>query len=139
MRDSGASEWGLNAIAVFYIVGIVAAVIALFGNRAAVGEQLASVHGLPVSAGLAAFPLTIAMGILVAVGINSRRPWGYWVTTAYMAFLLVLPPLTIGKDHISLFANVFWPAFVVIFLFIKRRRFGVGFGKASPVESTQAQ
>lgn len=126
MRETRSTAWGLKAISVFYIVGVVAVVISLFTNRATVGKQLALVHGLPSLPAVLAFALTILMGVLVVAGINSMRAWGYWLTTAYMAYLLLFPPLAMGGDRVSLFANVFWPATVLIYLFIKRRSFGVG-------------
>lgn len=128
-RDS--AGWGLKAISVFYLVGIVAVTITLLANRATVGEQLAAVHGLPALAGAPAMLLTIVMGVLVVVGINSMRAWGYWLTMAYMAFLLVFPPLALGKDGISLFANVLWPLFMVVYLYVKRSAFGVGRSRVS--------
>ena len=124
------APFGLKVISVFYLVGIGAVSIALFTNRQAVGQQLASVHGLPALAGVPAILLTILMCVLVVVGVNSMRPWGYWLTMAYMGFLLVFPPLTLGMAHIALFANVMWPLFMVVYLFVKRRSFGIG----KPVE-----
>ena len=126
MDEYRATPFGLKAISVFYIVGIVAASIALFANRQAVGQQLASVHGLPALTGAPAILLTIFMGVVVVAGLNSMQPWGYWSTMAYMGFLLVFPPLALGAGHISPFANVVWPLFMGVYLFIKRRNFGVG-------------
>lgn len=126
MENKSKAPWGLKAIIVFYAVGVVAVTITLFTNRVATGSQLALVHGLPGLAGVPAILLTISMGLLVVVGLSSMRPWGYWSTLAYTGFLLVVPPLTIGGDRVSLFANVVWPVFVLIYLFIKRRLFGVG-------------
>jgi hypothetical protein len=120
------APWGLKAIIVFYIAGVVAATITLFTNRAATGQQLAAVHGLPSLAGAPAILLTIAIGIAVVLGLNSMRPWGWWLTMAYMSFLLVVPPLTLGSSRVSLFANILWPLLMVIYLFVKRRSFGVG-------------
>jgi hypothetical protein len=126
MQDKPNAPWGLKAIIVFYIVGVVAVTITLFTNRAATGQQLAAVHGLPALAGAPAILLTIAMGIAVVLGLNSMRPWGWWLTIAYMAFLLILPPLTLGSSRVSIFANILWPLLMVIYLVVKRRLFGVG-------------
>jgi len=126
MQGKQKAPWGLKAIIVFYAVGLVAVTITLFTNRVATGSQLALVHGLPALAGVPAILLTISMGMLVVLGLNSMRPWGYWFILAYMGFLLVVPPLTMGGGRVSLFANVAWPVFVVIYLFVKRRLFGVG-------------
>jgi hypothetical protein len=126
MQDKPNAPWGLKAIIVFYIVGVVAVTITLFTNRAATGQQLAAVHGLPALAATPAILLTIAMGIAVVLGLNSMRPWGWWLTMAYMAFLLILPPLTLGSSRVSVFANILWPLLMVIYMIVKRRLFGVG-------------
>ncbi len=126
MSERDSADWGLKAISVFNAVGTVAVTIALFTNRVAVGDQLAAVHGFPALAGAPAILLTIVAGILVVVGIYSMRAWGWWLTMAYMAFLIVFPPLALGKDRISLFANVLWPLFMVAYLYLKRGAFGVG-------------
>lgn len=126
MSARGSASWGLKAISVFYLVGIFAVTIALFTNRAAVGRQLAAVHGLPALAGVPVILLTIAMGALVVAGINSMRPWGYWTILAYMWFLLLIPPFTLGADRISVFANIAWPLLMTIVLFAERRSFGIG-------------
>ena len=111
MNTTGSSSWVLKAISVFYLIGIFAVTISLFTNSAPVGKQLAAVHGIPALAGVPAILLTIVMGVLVVLGINSMRAWGWWLTMAYMAFLLVFPLLALGKDSISPFANVVWPLF----------------------------
>lgn len=126
MRNGSGAPWGLRAIIVFYVVGVCATAIALFTNRVATGEQLALVHGLPASTGAPAILLTMAAGALVVVGLNSMRPWGYWFTVSYMGFLLLVPPLALGGDRVSLFANVAWPIFVIAYLSTKRRLFGLG-------------
>jgi hypothetical protein len=126
MQDKPNAPWGLKAIIAFYIVGVVAVTITLFTNRAATGQQLAAVHGLPALAGAPAILLTIAMGIAVVLGLNSMRPWGWSLTMAYMAFLLIVPPLTLGSSRVSIFANILWPLLMVIYLIVKRRLFGVG-------------
>lgn len=126
MQDKPNAPWGLKAIIAFYIVGVVAVTITLFTNRAATGQQLAAVHGLPALAGAPAILLTIAMGIAVVLGLNSMRPWGWWLTMAYMAFLLIVPPVTLGSSRVSIFANILWPLLMVIYLIVKRRLFGVG-------------
>jgi hypothetical protein len=120
------APWGLKAIVAFYALGVVAVATALFTNRAATGEQLALVHGLPILAGVPAILLTIVMGVLVIAGLRFMRPWGYWLTITYMGFLLVVPPLTVGVGRLSTFTNVAWPLFVVVYLLVKRHAFGVG-------------
>ena len=135
MQDKPNAPWGLKAIIGFYIVGVVAVTITLFTNRAATGQQLAAVHGLPALAGAPAILLTIAMGIAVVLGLNSMRPWGWWLTMAYMAFLLIVPPVTLGSSRVSIFANILWPLLMVIYLIVKRRLFGVG-GSAERVSSS---
>jgi phosphatidylserine synthase len=129
--------WGLRAIAGFYVFGVVVVAVTLLTNRAATGEQLAAVHGLPVSAGTPAILLTLALGVLVALGLDSMRTWGYWLTLAYMGFLMVVPALTLGSQHVSVFANFVWPMLVILYLLRKRSWFGVGASRAStaPVQS----
>lgn len=118
------SGW-LDAIAAFYAFGVVAVAIAMFTNRSVVGEQLAMVHGLPGLAGVPIFLLTILMGVLVVAGLHSLKPWGYWLIMVYMGYLLVVPASIFGKGT-PLFANFFWPGFMLIYMFIKRSDFGVG-------------
>ncbi len=131
MQSQMKRPWGLRAIAGFYVFGVVAIAAALLTNRAAIGEQLATVHGLPLSAGTPAILLTLAMGVLVALGLDSMRRWGYWLTLAYMGFLLVVPALTVGSRHISVFANFVWPVLVILYLFRKRSWFDIGASRAS--------
>jgi hypothetical protein len=136
MQSKSKAPWVLRVIIVFYAVGVVAVTITLFTNRVATGKQLALVHGLPTLAGVPAILLTIAMGVLVIVGLSSMRPWGYWSTMAYMGFLLLVPPLTMGGGRVSVAANIVWPLFVVIYLFVKRRLFGVGVSAERPVDTS---
>ncbi len=110
--------------------------IALFTNRVAVGGQVAAVHGLPVLAGAPAILLAIVMSVLVVLGINSKRAWGYWLTMAYMAFLLAFPPLALGMDRILMFANVIWPAVMVVYLYLRRGRYGVGHPVERPTKAS---
>ena len=126
MGETRHQAWGLTAIAVFYLVGVIAAVVTLFSNRAATGAQLAAVHGMPWLPPVPAIALTVLMGALVVAGINSARPWGFWLVIGYMVFLLVVPPYVLGASHVSLFANVFWPLLMVVYLTFERRDFGVG-------------
>jgi hypothetical protein len=89
-------------------------------------KQLASVHGLPWLPTVPAILLTALLGALVVVALNSARQWGFWLVVGYMAFLLLFPPCVLGPGRVSPFANVVWPVVVVVYLFVKRRDFGVG-------------
>jgi hypothetical protein len=116
---------GLLVISSFYALGVVALIVAMFLNREQVGIQIANVHGLPALAGFPIMILTCIVGILVAYGLYSMTRWGYWLTLAYMAYLLVVPTILLGRDA-SLFANLTWPLTVVAYLVLRRREyFGV--------------
>ena len=116
---------GLLVISSFYALGVVALIVAMFLNREQVGIQIANVHGLPALAGFPIMILTCIVGILVAYGLYSMTRWGYWLTLAYMAYLLVVPTILLGRDA-SLFANLTWPLTVVVYLVLRRRQyFGV--------------
>ncbi|MCX8007938.1 MAG: hypothetical protein N3B11_07525 [Coriobacteriia bacterium] len=126
MEGKPAAPRLLRAIIGFYILGVAAGAVALVTNRAATGEQLARVHGVPWLAGAPAILLTLVMGGLTIAGLGSMKPWGYRLTMAYMAYLLVAPPLVVGGSRLSVFANVMWPLFMLGYLYLTRRSFGIG-------------
>jgi hypothetical protein len=116
---------GLVVIAGSYGLGVIALIVAMFFNREQVGIQIADVHGLPALAGFPILVLTCILGILVAIGLYNMTRWGYWLTLAYMAYLLVVPTILLGRDA-SLFANLTWPLTVLVYLVLKRKQyFGV--------------
>jgi hypothetical protein len=116
---------GLLVISSFYGLGVIALIVAMFLNREQVGIQIANVHGLPALAGFPIVVLTCSVGILVAIGLYNMTRWGYWLTLAYMAYLLVVPTVLLGRDA-SLFANLTWPLTVLVYLVLKRKQyFGV--------------
>jgi hypothetical protein len=116
---------GLVVIAGSYGLGVIALIVAMFFNREQVGIQIADVHGLPALAGFPIMVLTCIVGILVAIGLYNMTRWGYWLTLAYMAYLLVVPTILLGRDA-SLFANLTWPLTVLVYLVLKRKQyFGV--------------
>jgi hypothetical protein len=113
---------GLLGISSFYALGVVALLVAMFFNREQVGIQIAKVHGLPALAGFPIMVLTCIVGILVAIGLYNMTRWGYWLTLAYMAYLLLVPTILLGRDA-SLFANLTWPLTVVVYLVLRRRQY----------------
>ena len=116
---------GLLFISGFYGLGVVALIVAMFFNREQVGIQIANVHGLPDLAGLPIVVLTCIVGIMVAIGLYNITRWGYWLTLAYMAYLLLVPTFLVGRDA-SVFANLTWPLTVLVYLVLKRKQyFGV--------------
>jgi hypothetical protein len=127
MGEARPQPFGLKAIIVFYVVGVVAVLFSLLSNdRAAVGAQLASVHGTLWLPAVPAIVLTALLGALVVVALNCGRRWGFWLVVGYMVFLLLFPAWVLGSDHVSLFANVVWPVILVAYLVVRRRHFGVG-------------
>lgn len=116
---------GLLIISGFYGLGVVALIVAMFLNREQVSIQIANVHGLPDLAGFPIMVLACIVGTLVAIGLYNMTRWGYWLTLAYMAYLLVVPYVLLGTDA-SLFANLTWPLTVLVYLVLKRKQyFGV--------------
>lgn len=116
---------GLVLISGSYGLGVIVLIVAMFLNREQVGIQIANVHGLPALAGFPILVLTCIVGILVAIGLHNMTRWGYWLTLAYMAYLLVVPSVLPGTD-VSLFANLTWPLTVLVYLVLKRKKyFGV--------------
>ena len=113
---------GLLVISSFYGLGVIALIVATFFNREQVGIQIANVHGLPALAGFPIMILTCIVGSLVAIGLYSMTRWGYWLTLAYMAYLLVVPTILLGRDA-SLFANLTWPLAVAVYLVLRRRQY----------------
>jgi hypothetical protein len=113
---------GLVVISGSYGLGVIALIVAMFFNREQVGIQIANVHGLPALAGFPIMVLTCIVGILVAIGLYNMTRWGYWLTLAYMAYLLLVPTILLGGDA-SLFANLTWPLTVVVYLVLRRRQY----------------
>jgi hypothetical protein len=113
---------GLVVISGSYGLGVIALIVAMFFNREQVGIQIANVHGLPALAGFPIMVLTCIVGILVAIGLYNMTRWGYWLTLAYMAYLLLVPTILLGRDA-SLFANLTWPLTVVVYLVLRRRQY----------------
>ena len=117
---------GLAVISGFYCLGVAALIAAMFLNREEVGVQIANVHGVPALAGFPILILTCVLGALVAVGLCNMTSWGYWFTMIYSCYLLVVPPILVGRDA-SIFGNVTWPLTVVLYLVIRRKQyFGTG-------------
>jgi hypothetical protein len=106
----------------FYCLGVAALIVAMFLNREEVGVQIANVHGVPALAGLPVLGLTCTLGALVAIGLYRMTSWGYWLTLVYVGYLLVVPPLVVGKDA-SLFGNLTWPLSVAVYLMLRRREY----------------
>jgi hypothetical protein len=113
---------GLLIISGFYGLGVLALIVALFLNRDQVGIQVANVHGVPALAGFPIIILTCIVGTLVGIGLFNMTPWGYWLTMAYMVYLLVVPAILVGRDA-SLFANLTWPLTVTVYLLLRRRQY----------------
>jgi hypothetical protein len=113
---------GLVVISGSYGLGVIALIVAMFFNREQVGIQIANIHGLPALAGFPIMVLTCIVGILVAIGLYNMTRWGYWLTLAYMAYLLLVPTILLGRDA-SLFANLTWPLTVVVYLVLRRRQY----------------
>jgi len=113
---------GLVLISGSYCLGVAALIVAMFFNREAVGVQIANVHGVPALAGSPILILTCTVGALVAIGLYKMTSWGYWLTLTYVCYLLIVPPLLVGKDA-SLFANITWPLTVAIYLILRRKQY----------------
>jgi len=113
---------GLVLISGSYCLGVAALIVAMLLNRGEVGVQIANVHGVPALAGLPILILTCIVGALVAIGLYKMTSWGYWLTLSYVCYLLVVPPLLVGKDA-SLFANLTWPLTVAIYLILRRKQY----------------
>jgi hypothetical protein len=113
---------GPSIIAGFYGVGVLALIAAMFFNGDQVGIQVANIHGLPALAGFPIMILTCIVGTVVGIGLYNMTRWGYWLTLAYMVYLLVVPTILVGRDA-SLFANLTWPLTVATYLVLKRRQY----------------
>jgi hypothetical protein len=113
---------GVVLISGSYCVGVAALIVAMFLNRDVVGVQIANVHGVPALAGLPILILTCIVGTLVAIGLYKMTSWGYWLTLVYASYLLIGPPLLVGKDA-SLFANLTWPLTMVIYLVLRKKKY----------------
>jgi len=53
------------------------------------------------------------VGALVAIGLYKMTSWGYWLTLIYVCYLLIVPPILVGKVP-SLFGNITWPLTVAV-------------------------
>ena len=124
MMKAKPPQAGVTLISLFYGLGVVVLIGALFVGPDQVAAQIARAHGFPaLAAHPVAFLLTvIGIGIAVIVGLSGMTRWGYWLTLAYEAYLLVVPPLMLGADA-SLWANFIWPLIVVGYLLLVRRRY----------------
>jgi len=117
---------GIVLISGTYCLGVVALIVAMFLNRDEVGVQIANVHGVPALAG-APIPtpiliLACIVSALVAIGLYKMTLWGYCLTLIYVGYLLIVPPILVGKDA-SLFGNLTWPLTVVVYLLVRRKRY----------------
>jgi len=113
---------GLVLISGFYCLGVAALIVAMFFNSEKVGVQIANVHGVPALAGFPILILTCIVGALVAIGLYNMTSWGYWLTLIYVCYLLVVPPILVGKDA-SLFGNITWPLTVAVYLVLRRKQY----------------
>ncbi|MEA3439461.1 MAG: hypothetical protein U9R58_04185 [Chloroflexota bacterium] len=113
---------GLVLISVTYCLGVVTLIVAMFFNSEEVGVQIANVHGVPALAGFPILILTCIMGALVAIGLYKMTSWGYWLTLIYVCYLLIVPPLLVGKVP-SLIGNITWPLTVAVYLVLKRKQY----------------
>lgn len=64
----------------------------------------------------------IAIALAIATGLYLMSRWGYWLTLSYAVYLLVVPPIMVGKE-ISVFGNVIWPIIVLVYLLLVRKRY----------------
>jgi hypothetical protein len=113
---------GLVLISGSYCLGAVALIVAMFFNREQVGVQIANVHGVPTLAGFPILILTCMVGALVAIGLYKMTSWGYWLSLIYVCYLLVVPPILVGKVP-SLIGNITWPFTVAVYLVLKRKQY----------------
>ena len=113
---------GVLLISGSYCVGVAALIIAMFSNHEQVGALIANVHGVPALAGFPILIPTCIVGALVAIGLYRMTSWGYWLTLIYACYLLIVPPLLVGKDA-SLFANLTWPLSMAVYLILRRKRY----------------
>ena len=127
---------GFLLIAAFYALGVAAVTLTLFTNRTEVGDRLAAVHGVTALAGLPIMLLTIAAGALVVVAFCRPRPWAFWLVVGYMVYVLIVPPLVLGPNAVSVFANVVWPLCMLAYLLRRHRFFGVGGTSERPTSAS---
>jgi len=113
---------GILLISGTYCLGVVALIVAMFLNRQEVGVQIANVHGVPALAGTPILILACIVSALVAIGLYRMTLWGYCLTLIYVGYLLIVPPILVGKDA-SLFGNLTWPLTVAIYLVLRRKRY----------------
>ncbi len=113
---------GVVLISGSYCVGVATLIVAMFLNHEQVGALIANVHGVPALAGFPILILTCMVGALVAIGLYRMTSWGYWLTLVYACYLLIVPPLLVGKDA-SLFTNLTWPLTMVIYLVLRRKKY----------------
>jgi VIT1/CCC1 family predicted Fe2+/Mn2+ transporter len=113
---------GLVLISGSYCLGVAALIVAMFFSREEVGVQIANVHGVPALAGFPILILTCIVGALVAIGLYKMTSWGYWLTLIYVCYLLVVPPILVGKVP-SLIGNITWPLTVAVYLVFRRKQY----------------
>lgn len=113
---------GLVLISGSYWLGVATLIVAMLLNREEVGVQIANVHGAPALAGFPILILACIVGALVAVGLYKMTSWGYWLTLIYVCYLLIVPPILVGKDA-SLFGNLTWPLTVMVYLVLRRKQY----------------
>jgi hypothetical protein len=113
---------GLVVISGSYCLGVAALIAAMFFNPEQVGGQIADVHGVPALAGFPILILACIVGALVAIGLYKMTSWGYWLTLIYVCYLLVVPPILVGKVP-SLIGNITWPLAVAVYLVLRRKQY----------------
>jgi hypothetical protein len=80
---------GILLIAGFYTFGSLILLASLFIHPNEVSRQIAMSQGLPISIGVSILPLTAAVGLLIAYGLFSLSPWGFFFTPGQMNLLLL--------------------------------------------------
>ena len=113
---------GLLVISGSYCLGVFVLLAAMILNREPVGIQMANVHGLPALAGFPILILACVVSTLVAIGLYNMTSWGYWLTLIYACYLLLIPPILVGRE-VSLIGNLTWPLTVVVYLVLRRKQY----------------
>jgi len=113
---------GVVLISGSYCVGVLTLIVAMILNHEQAGVQIATVHGVPALAGFPILILTCMVGALVAIGLYKMTSWGYWLTLIYVCYLLVVPPILVGKVP-SLIGNITWPLTVAVYLVLRRKQY----------------
>ena len=113
---------GLILISGSYCLGVGVLIVVMLLNSKEVGVQIANVHGVSALAGFPIVILTCIMGTLIAIGLYEMTSWGYWLTLIYVCYLLIVPPLLVGRVP-SLIGNITWPLTVAIYLVFRRKQY----------------